>query len=815
MVALSLPFVVALQPTPEPVQVLRSAVSIAGTSRGGRSPIRIDAVDRLIVDGTFRMPEPGDRLTGPDGRELRWQKATATADGWFEGQAAQTGYFAFRFDSGSRRIAILNAPGASMVYTNGIPRAGDPYQYGNTLTPIQLNKGDNVFVIPARRGRLRVTLQRPPSPVFFNLGDATLPDAIRDDGSVMWGGTIVVNAQDAPLAGAEVVARTEGREPLVTSIPTLAILSTRKVAVRIPPPGRIAKERYDVELELRRDGKTLCRGTLGLRVRDPKQVAKKTFVSDIDGSVQYYALSPAQTDNADALVLSLHGASVEALGQAEAYAPKRWANLVAATNRRPFGFDWEDWGRLDALEVLADARRRLGGDPAETYLTGHSMGGHGTWHLGVTFPDLFAAIGPSASWISFFTYAGGTRYDRPDPIESILNRATSPSDTLGLLSNLTGKGVYILHGDADDNVPVTEARRMADELGKFHRDWTLYEQKGAGHWWENSDEPGAECVDWAPMFDLFARRRIPALDKVRDITFSTANPGISSKNRWVAIEQQTSPMLVSSATVRVDPHQRRFVGTTTNVACLRLDLGSPPLMEAGKPFSAKLDGFEVKDIPWPDFGSVWLVRRAGGWTIGNRPSPTAKNPDRSGPFKDAFRRRFVMVVGTAGTPSENAALYAKARFDAELFWYQGNGSIDWMTDRAFLASDTRDRGVILYGNADTNIAWSRLLGDSPIQVARGEARIGDKRYRGDDLVCFFVRPRPDSSVASVAAIADTGLEGIRLGWRAPYFTSGAAFPDALLVGDDMLEKGVGGVRAAGFFGNDWSIEKGDFAYRPN
>jgi len=31
--------------------------------------------------------------------------------------------------------------------------------------------------------------------------------------------------------------------------------------------------------------------------------------------------------------------------------------LVAPTNRRPYGYDWEDWGRADALEVLeAEAR---------------------------------------------------------------------------------------------------------------------------------------------------------------------------------------------------------------------------------------------------------------------------------------------------------------------------------------------------------------------------------------------------------------------------------------------------------------------------
>ena len=81
-------------------------------------------------------------------------------------------------------------------------------------------------------------------------------------------------------------------------------------------------------------------------------------------------------------------------GQARCYAPKSWGHVVAPTNRRRFGFDWEDWGRMDAMEVLEEAQARFGTDPRRTYLTGHSMGGHGTWNLGAHFPDRFAAIAP-------------------------------------------------------------------------------------------------------------------------------------------------------------------------------------------------------------------------------------------------------------------------------------------------------------------------------------------------------------------------------------------------------------------------------------
>src|SRR5207244_9328713 len=124
----------------------------------------------------------------------------------------------------------------------------------------------------------------------------------------------------------------------------------------------------------------------------------------------------------------------------------------------PYGFDWEDWGRLDAMEVLDLAQKELRTDPQRTYLTGHSMGGHGVWHVGATFPSRFAAIGPSAGWATFWTYGAGGRPQPTSPIHDLLHRAANSSDTFALARNCAQHGVYILHGVADDSVPVGQAR---------------------------------------------------------------------------------------------------------------------------------------------------------------------------------------------------------------------------------------------------------------------------------------------------------------------------------------------------------------------
>jgi len=47
----------------------------------------------------------------------------------------------------------------------------------------------------------------------------------------------------------------------------------------------------------------------------------------------------------------------------------------------------------------------------------------------------------------------------------------------------------------------------------------------------------------------------------------------------------------------------------------------------------------------------------------------------------------------------------------------------------------------------------------------------------------------------------------------PYFLSGVEYPDVTVIGSEMLKQGSAGVHVTGFFGLDWSVDRGDFAWR--
>lgn len=799
----------AMQTSPQEI-VLTEGLGIASVGRYGRAVIHTDALEARLAAGETIEPKPGDAVGIPDGRSRTWSQIKAGSDGWFRGsEALSGGYVYLRYDSLADRDMVLEAAGHSLVYVNGRLRTGDPYSYGWLRLPVHIKQGKNSFLFQTGRGQLRAKIYETRAPLMLESADATLPDIIAGEPAPAYAGIVVVNATPIHRKSLAIISECGGKRE-TTWLPPISPSTIRKVPVRIQVPYNAQEGTLECRLTLTEDPSqpgSLDTTMVTLRVRNSNQSHKRTFISEIDGSVQYYAVQPAlQTPNypgKPALILSLHGASVEATGQADAYAPKLWAHIVAPTNRRPYGFDWEDWGRMDALEVLSLAKARYDTDLSRTYLTGHSMGGHGAWQVAAHYPGLFAAVGPSAGWISFSSYTGAGGYENPTDFERALMRASSASDTLLLSRNYTDLGIYILHGDADDNVPPTEARAMANELAAFHKDYTFFEKTGAGHWWDDSEEPGASCVDWPPMFDFFARRRIPDPASVRHVSFTTVNPGISSQYRWVGILQQEVMLAPSSVHISNEPLRRRFVGTTQNVAMLSINLSDIYSADRGKPATIEIDG-QVLEASWPESGTIYLKKDGTAWRTSNAPSAKEKNPQRNGPFKEGMRSRFALVYGTHGTPEENAWSYEKARYDAETWYYRGNGSVDVVADVA-LSTISKDRSIVLYGNSDTNSAWATLLGDSPIQAKRNSVRLGKQAFRGSDLGCVFIRPRPGSAVACVMTVSGTGMSGFRLTNRLPFFVSGAGFPDYLLIGPEVLASGSKAIKSAGFFENDWSL----------
>lgn len=762
-----------------------------------------DPIKAKLADGTLSEyhPTAGDSL--PDVEGSAWKAISLAEDGSTEERGL---YLDVPIELEEEGAYLLSTSG-SETYVNGVPRGGNVYGYDYVQFPVALREGMNHVLLRAGRRPLRAHLTEPPAPVSVSDQDMTLPDLVIGESADTWGAVIVRNATATTASGFALSVMGSGVDATVTSIPDIPPMSIRKVGFRIRCIAPHAPGELATSIVLRNaDNQAIHEIDMTLRIVEPDQTRRITFVSEIDGSVQYYALRPAvpasDKDPLPAIVLSCHGASVEGFGQAAAYGPKRWFHIVAPTNRRPYGFDWEDFGRMDAMEVLDLAKTSLPHDPSRTYLTGHSMGGHGTWHLAVTYPDQFAAIGPSAGWISRSTYARRRRAEEdPSPLEQLLERRNTPQETEGLVRNLQHHHVYIVHGGDDRNVPTSQAQRMTELLGDFHYDWTYHEEPGVGHWWGGEfNDNGSACVDWPFMFDAFARHALPPSSTLRQVAFATANPGISSKCHWLEIMQQQRHSTVSTVDLHLWPNQRKIHGTTDNVGLLKIDL-SP--MSSREVISLEIDEQSLSNIAQPEDGMLYLRRTDSQWEVSGKPSPSEKGPHRYGGPKDVLTHRFLLVYGTAGSAEENTWAFQKARFDAETYWYRGNASVDVIADHQFTLADYPDRSLVLYGNAVTNRAWPALLGDSPIRVHRTGIDLGDRQLSGENLSTIFVRPRPDSDRASVVVVTGSGLPGMRSTYDQSLFLPFIRFADCVVHRD-------GEPIAGGFFGHDWSVEGGEF-----
>ena len=690
------------------------------------------------------------------------------------------------------------------------------------ISPCQcaVSKGINTLVFHIAQSEFTAKFSKPATEVDLADHRTVLPTIVRDvSKGKLWAATTIINSGEQPLADALVIAKLDGGDSVSTPLPWLDAASLKSCAFQFAVPRELEQEVAELSIQLV-DGDTILAETrYELEVVGPAALQVHTFVSSIDRSVQSYVVRPAanaaatgntqmvashtSAGDSPGAVVALHTDGMSPREFASCYAPKDWAHVIVPGGRGVHPLDWEDWSSRDAIEALADARKRLEIDPARIYVTGHGMGGHGALVLAMNSPDQFAAVATSAGWPSLWTYGGGMpSYRNPSPVQSMLLRAASPSDTLSRLTNLYDAGVYLLHGADDELVPVDQSREIVQQLADWHNDFAYYVKPGAGNWW------GPETVDAPQMMQFFANRQ-PTSEVPQRVKLTTSDLGALASSHWVTIAAQEKQFATSQIDLERKENPLTITGTTTNVKRLIIDKSAVP---PGQPFVVRIDGSRPEVLRgMPASGQVWLEKRDGRWQRRLSPNKSNKGPQRYGGMKAVFDHDVLLVYGTIGNEEENDWSRAKAHFDAATFAYRANGSIDVVPDTQFDASQTKDRNVVVYGNVDTNRVWASLLSTTPVQVFRNRMTIDTRPQTGDDLGFLMVRPRVGSDTRFVAAVGGTGPRGMRLTNRLRYFWAGVGYPDFLLFGADALTAGDGGILAAGYFANDWGLEDADIA----
>jgi dienelactone hydrolase len=150
------------------------------------------------------------------------------------------------------------------------------------------------------------------------------------------------------------------------------------------------------------------------------------------------------------------------------------------------------------LDLIDAAKRSLKVDPNRIYLTGHSMGGYGTWTLGAVHADLFGGLA---------AFAGAptcTRTAKDAPLSGVEE---------GVLPNLRNVPLWVYQSLDDRNVPPESNEFAVPQLARLAKD----DPGGYLHHYERVDGRGHGPPEkgYVPALEWAAKRpRDPRPKKV-------------------------------------------------------------------------------------------------------------------------------------------------------------------------------------------------------------------------------------------------------------------------------------------------------------
>jgi len=792
----------------------------------------------VIEDLENFRPEQGEQLHSilPQGGEVRWNKVAPDSLGWvkleyenvwwdtlmgYYGVAGilDAGYAYTEFVTRGRRRALVIAEKVGSFYLNGKRFRGDPYGHNLVRTSVILEDGinrvlvqlsgygDHHFMfklIPVQNGFIRT-----PAPVIIVSKDATLPDIIEGEKQKLWAGITLLNTTSKRLKDIK-LSIGGGRffKESQMKITSLMPLCVKKIPIAIEvvePLSGVDTISIQVKVSYRNFS---SEDHLSLRIRKKEESHKVTFISKIDHSCQYYAILPPKDYNAQrkySLILTLHGAGVEASGLVDCYGQKEWTFVVAPTNRRRFGFDWQDWGRLDGLEVLDLVKKTFPIDTNRVYLTGHSMGGHGTWHIALTHPDLFAAAAPLAGWTCFQLYIPWflqKSYMFAEPGQVAIRDMSLREDfTPNFVENALNLPIFISQGGNDDNVPPVHSRLFTSLLGQLDYEYHYKEVPGKGHWFKLDTLDNIVCVDDPELMDFLKERERNLFAK--HVIFKTTDIGQSCKSYWVKIIQQEKPFFESR--IEAEVKEERIDVKTRNIHQFALSLSQDVLSYGRIVFL--IDGKKIK-YNFKTSEEVNFSKRGNRFKIGKvKQSPLRKSPQSYGPIKQAYFSPFVLVYGTKGDSIATEITLHQARLEATRWWGRANGFAEILPDSEVTSGIMEDYNLILFGGPEENFVTAKLSKDLPIRIEDQKILLGKKEIAGDMIAAEFIYPNPANRRKLVFVHQGVGLAGLKLSTFFTTLYSGAGLPDFVIFDDKVKYKGWGGVLCAGFFDSDWQMDE--------
>jgi hypothetical protein len=366
-------------------------------------------------------------------------------------------------------------------------------------------------------------------------------------------------------------------------------------------------------------------------------------------------------------------------------------------------------------------------DKRRLVLKGFSMGGAGTWHIGLRHPSRFAVLQPGAG----FTTTHGYIAKLPDPLPDYQEKCLRIYDAYRYAENAFNVPIVAYSGEIDKQRQA--ATNIENELKRLKLSDRMTHLIGPGL--EHKFPP-----EWVKKADDEMRKHLAAgrsdyPGAVRIVAYSPKRAWsgwgvINSLERMYEAGRLEGTWDGKSYSVRTE-NVRQF-------AILLPRRTVPPTV-------VSIDGTEVRtrasDDPLMHFlkgDGKWVATE--DWT----PDGRSKASGACGPIDDAFTSAFLCVLGS-GQPL-HPAMDQAARSQFERFrrewskWMRGDLIVK--RDADLLPEDWHKNNLILFGDPGSNTVIADLLPKLPVRWTKSELSYAGATYDPSTHLPVMIQPNP-------------------------------------------------------------------------
>ena len=746
----------------------------------------VGTIEKSILDGSFQAPAEGTGIQCGEEQIVPWKYLDIGSSRHSFEDVESGGWLYFSLENLPSGPALIDISGHERFYVNGELRPGRPEVPGMMKFPVELREGMNQIFVQAKGGPVTLKVQplgETDEKVRFLQYDRVLPwldDLKHVD---VQASLLLVNAGDA-IHDLRVGTKTRF-EPLnkwadypddavpgvweferIESIPAWSIV---KLPLRVigPPPHKRTGFPYPVDVKLERvsDGEVLATGLFNLSTRQPGNHELRTWRDKL-GTVQSCMVLPPAKESASSLPPAIVAVPTVLRSMHQtAYAFEEGpSELIIVPGTRRLGMGSTAVGRSQIDDAIKHVRTLHSMDDEKIAIVGYADAGIAAWEMAQKRPGLFSGVVPIGT-------------------EVPLCRDTT------MVRNIDGLDVILRHGELDGTVDAEMASRLGDSRRESSGRTKVDIKPGMKRWW------GAATISDDSIYDyLFhGADETGTVDDKIDLLHDHTT--MAHEDHWAVVHQRkgySRPAEMSAVRSR-----NQLDIKTDNVRQLIIrgqQLGGT------NPIEITIDGKDLSLDRSDD--DIYLHNDQAGWRLAETVDYSGKNRIRSH-YEHLFNRPIVLVYGTNCDEKLMRANWAKARYDAEDFWRVADGHAHVVADKELTAEHLHDANVILYGNADTNSVWGKMLPNCPIDVRSGSVRIGDRSWKGDDLMTRFIRPLPGVDSGLVAVVGISGVDAARLVQPVSVIKDCGQMPDWTLMNAGSIDGAD--AMASGEFDRDWNL----------